>query len=73
MNKKGVIVIDMPTTCFECRFCHEKLRDNHYDYRFCGIEDMEVDEYCELCSKPDWCPLVEIRHSDEFNNLMDKL
>lgn len=73
MNKKGAIVIDMPTTCFECRFCHEKLHDNYYDYRFCDIEDMEVNEYCELRSKPDWCPLIEIKHSEEFNNLMDEL
>ena len=73
MNKKGAIVIDMPTTCFECKFCQERLRDDYYDSRFCGIEDVEVDEYCELCSKPDWCPLVEIKYSDEFCNLMDEL
>lgn len=76
MNKKGAIVIDMPTTCFECRFCHESSYDNRYKIcgnNFCGIEYMEVNEYCELRSKLDWCPLVEIQHSDEFNNLMDKL
>ena len=76
MNKKGAIVINMPTTCFECRFCHESLYDNRYKIcgdNFCGIEYMEVNEYYELRSKPDWCPLIEIQHSDEFNNLMDKL
>lgn len=56
MNKKGAIVIDMPTTCFECRFCHESSYDNRYKIcgdNFCGIEYMEVNEYCELRSKPD--------------------
>ena len=61
MSKKGAIVIDMPTTCFECKFCHESSYDNRYKIcgdNFCGIEHMEVNEYCELRSKPDWCPCL---------------
>ena len=76
MNKKGMIVIDMPTTCFECELCHESPYNNRYKIcgdNFCGIEDVVVNEYCELRSKPDWCPLVEIKYSDEFTNFVDKL
>lgn len=32
MSKKGAIVIDMPTTCFECEFCHESSYDNRYKF-----------------------------------------
>ena len=63
MNRKGMIIINMPTTCFECEFYHESSYDNRYKIcgdKFCGIEYMEVNEYCELCSKPDWCPLKEL-------------
>ena len=40
MNKKGAIVIDMPTTCFECRFCHESSYDNRY--KICGDNFVEL-------------------------------
>ena len=76
MDRKGVIVVDMPKSCYECMLCHEKPFDCRYVYcgdKFCGVENEEVNEFYNKNSKPDWCPLIEIRHSDEFNNLMTGL
>ena len=65
---KAILVMDMPDCCFHCDFCHEKHYDRRYQIegeKFCGIEDMEVDEYydsfySEEPMRPNWCPLREL-------------
>lgn len=65
---KAILVMDMPDSCFHCDCCHEKPYDNRYRIegdKFCGIEDMEVDNYynssySEEPMRPNWCPLKEL-------------
>lgn len=80
MNRKGMIIIDMPTTCFECKFCQEfGIGSKKYAYCYVTNGDTENDMklikyvYGYRQGKPDWCPLIEIKHSDGFSNLMDEL
>ena len=58
--EKAFLIIDMPDSCYDCDLCHTK----DFDYtkkidgdKFCGIEDMEVSDYCFNNMKPNWCPL----------------
>ena len=60
---KAVLVMDMPETCYDCRFCRElhegveaccDLEDEPNDNTKCRI----IDDYCY--NKPDWCPLLEL-------------
>ena len=59
---KAVLVMDMPETCCDCRFCRElhegvdaccELEDEPNDNTKCRM----IDDYCY--HKPDWCPLRE--------------
>lgn len=60
---KAVLVMDMPETCYDCRFCRElhegveaccELEDEPNDNKQCRM----IDDYCY--HKPDWCPLQEL-------------
>ena len=60
---KAVLVMDMPETCCDCRFCRElhegveaccELEDEPNDNKQCRM----IDDYCY--HKPDWCPLREL-------------
>ena len=67
---KSFYILDTPKNCLRCDCCHSK----DYDYqksidgeKFCGIENMNVDDYCDYVNprKPDWCPLKEIPKEKE--------
>lgn len=82
---KAILVMDMPDSCFHCDCCHEKPYDIRYQIEgenFCGIENMEVDDYYAgfysgKLMRPSWCPLkalpseingeIKIR-SDEYSD-----
>ena len=60
---KAVLVMDMPETCCDCRFCRElhegveaccELEDEPND----NTQFRMIDDYCY--HKPDWCPLREL-------------
>lgn len=60
-------VESLPKSCFFCDCCHTKDYDNRYQVsgeKFCGIENMEVNDYYdhnkETGCRPNWCPLREI-------------
>lgn len=65
---KAVLVMDMPETCCDCRFCRElhegvetccELEDEPNDNTQCRM----IDDYCY--HKPDWCPLRELPEKKE--------
>ena len=70
---KGIIITDIPENCYYCDFCHTKDYDNIYRIdgeKFCGIENMNVDNYCDIdfdgfVSRPDWCPIKPLRQPIE--------
>lgn len=65
-------VEEVPQSCWFCDCCHTKDYDSRYKIdgdKFCGIENMEVNDYYETQRKPDWCPLREI--SDEKNEVIE--
>lgn len=60
---KAVLIMDMPESCCDCRFCRElhegieaccELADEPSDDSLCR----SIDEYCY--HRPDWCPLREL-------------
>ena len=79
----AILVMDMPDSCFHCDCCHEKPYDRRYRIegeKFCGIEDIEVNEYydsfySEEPMRPSWCPLkeppLEEKGSDCFDEFKD--
>lgn len=60
---KAVLVMDMPETCCDCRFCRELHEGIE---ACCELADepsgdslyRSIDEYCY--HRPDWCPLREL-------------
>ena len=65
---KAVLVMDMPETCCDCRFCRElhegaeaccELEDEPNDNTQCRM----INGYCY--HKPDWCPLRELPEKKE--------
>ena len=65
---KGIIITDIPENCYYCDFCHTKDYDSRYRLdgeKFCGIENINVDNYCDIdfdgfVSRPDWCPIKSL-------------
>lgn len=75
---KSFYVLDTPQGCFNCDFCHTK----DYDYRervdgekFCGIKNMNVDDYCNYVNprKPDWCPLKELPERKKLGDFVSAM
>ena len=71
---KAVLVMDMPETCCDCRFCRElhegveaccELEDEPNDNTLCRM----IDDYCY--HKPDWCPLRELPEKKEEFELLE--
>ena len=71
---KAVLVMDMPETCCDCRFCRElhegveaccELEDEPNDNTLCRM----IDDYCY--NKPDWCPLRELPEKKEEVELLE--
>ena len=83
MNK-GIVVIDMPKTCFECPFWHdgEKVWTGRYEYRQlhnCSLTpNKHIGECLEdhvkdiMIGKPEWCPIRPVPeradHKDHCDN-----
>lgn len=64
-------VKDIPNSCSVCDCCHEKSynqRKKICGKKFCGIENEDVDGYCESESKPKWCPLKQIDNNHKVLN-----
>lgn len=71
---KAVLVMDMPETCCDCRFCRElhegvdaccELEDEPNDNTKCRM----IDDYCY--HKPDWCQLRELPEKKEEFELLE--
>lgn len=76
-TSKGIIAVDIPETCLDCKFCceiHEGVE------ACCGISDetsnkglcrtIEV-SYCN--EKPEWCPIREVPQKKEKKPINDYL
>ena len=68
---KAVLVMDMPETCLDCRFCREinegieaccEVMDEPNDNTFYRMIDSK-NGYCQ--EKPHWCPLKELTEEVE--------
>lgn len=64
---KAVLVMDMPSSCFECDFQAMNVRDNPICIlctESCVEQFKTKDEYkridTDLRTRPDWCPLNPI-------------
>ena len=60
---KAILVMDMPDSCIDCRFCREidegieaccEIMDNPDDSSLCRM----IEDYCQC--RPSWCPLKEL-------------
>lgn len=58
---KAILVMDMPSSCIDCRFCREideginaccEIMDEPNDNELCRMIDVSYPQ-----EKPDWCPL----------------
>lgn len=58
---KAILVMDMPSSCIDCRFCREidegvnaccEIMDEPNDNELCRTIDVSYPQ-----EKPDWCPL----------------
>lgn len=60
---KAILVIDMPSGCSYCDFCHTKDYDPRYKIdgdKYCCIKELNVNDYYydeKPRRKPNWCPL----------------
>ena len=61
---KAILVMDMPDSCLDCRFCREidegteaccEIMDEPNDSSLCRM----IEDYCQC--RPNWCPL-KIHH-----------
>ena len=62
---------DTPSSCSVCDCCHEKQHNSIHKIcgeKFCGIENKDVDRYCESGCKPKWCPLKQINDNHKILN-----
>lgn len=60
---KAILVMDMPDSCLDCRFCREmdegieaccEIMDEPDDSSLCRM----IEDYCQC--RPSWCPLREL-------------
>lgn len=68
---KAILIIDMPKTCLDCRFCRElhegieaccEIVDDPVDDNLCRMIECEYG-YCQ--GKPEWCPLKPLQRNSE--------
>ena len=69
---KAVLVMDMPSSCAECEFQANNVRDNPICIlctESCVEQFRTKDEYkrinTDLRTKPDWCPLKPMPEKEE--------
>ena len=60
---KAILVMDMPDSCLDCRFCREidegieaccEIMDEPDNSSLCRM----IEDYCQC--RPNWCPLKEM-------------
>ena len=60
---KAILVMDMPDSCLDCRFCREidegieaccEIMDEPSDSSLCRM----IEDYCQC--RPNWCPLRHV-------------
>ena len=60
---KAILVMDMPDSCLDCKFCREidegieaccEIMDEPDDSSLCRM----IEDYCQC--RPSWCPLKEL-------------
>ena len=69
MNKKALLIMDMPENCLDCNFCFEL--DEGIEAYCSMTDDLDNSDlcrdlpngYCE--SRPDWCPLKPLPDKKE--------
>ena len=62
---KAVLVLDeMPTECFKCKLCQFAFDSDLFKEgeAFCAIEIRSIEENLNNGSKPNWCPLKELKN-----------
>ena len=68
---KAILVMDMPDSCLDCRFCREidegteaccEIMDEPDDSSLCRM----IEDYCQC--RPDWCPLKELPTKMKYCN-----
>lgn len=72
---KGVIAVDYPQFCIDCRFCRELDEGTNACCEMVSDPDdptlfRDIEDYCQ--DKPKWCPIVPLA-SIELINQRDKL
>ena len=68
---KGILVMDMPDSCLDCRFCREidegieaccEIMDEPSDSSLCRM----IEDYCQC--RPNWCPLKKLPAKMKYSN-----
>ena len=68
---KAILVMDMPDSCLDCRFCREidegieaycEIMDEPDDSSLCRM----IEDYCQY--RPSWCPLKELPEKMKYCN-----
>lgn len=63
VNMIGIHGLEMPKGCFYCPFLHHD--DDNKPYCFVKppmfVDDLKLSNIVEYGTKPNWCPLVEIK------------
>lgn len=71
---KAILVMDMPSSCIDCRFCREidegtnaccEIMSEPDDSELCRIIDVSYPQ-----EKPDWCPLKPMLGKKEKHDAM---
>lgn len=84
---KAILIMDMPSSCIDCRFCREideginaccEIMDEPDDSELCRMIDVSYTQ-----EKPDWCPLKPMpsrfneehfnRYEDCYNACIDEI
>ncbi len=64
---KCVLVMDMPSSCDECRLASLVGRSEV----MCAIDRMATRKYEDACKdRPDWCPLHELMQKKDLKNAL---
>ena len=67
---KAILVIDMPSSCIDCRFCREidegtnaccEIMSEPGDSELCRMIDVSYPQ-----EKPDWCPLKPMPEKPDY-------
>ena len=66
---KAVLVMDMPSSCTECRLASLVGREDV----MCAIDRMATRKYADAYKdRPDWCPLRELPKKDNKSYFPDE-